>query len=103
MKIDKRKIITDRWYQNNKEKIALKNKKYYENVIKLNTKKYTEHLKQYQKDYYINNLDKIKQRQKDYYIKIKERKEKKKKKTTKKIITPTYNYADDGMVMLSFS
>ena len=105
---DKRKAITDRWYQNNKEKVALKNKKYYQNVTKLKTKKYTEYLKQYQKDYYIQNLDKIKQRQKDYYNKIKERKEKKikkkkKKKTIKNTITPTYNYADDGMVILSFS
>ncbi len=103
---EKRRAITKRWYDNNRDKVAVKNKKYYENVTKLNTKKYTEELKQYQKDYYIKNLDRIKQRQKDYYNKIKERKGKKekKKKSKKEIkITPTYNYDDDGMIILSFS
>jgi hypothetical protein len=122
--IKRRKAIHQRHYQKHKDEIAIKNKKYYEEVTKLK-KKNKDYNKKYYKDYYNNNKEMIRQKQKDYYKKNKERyveiyKQKvknngkgiklyshngfnKKNKWIKDPKPSTYNFTDDGKIILSFN
>jgi hypothetical protein len=99
---------------------------YYENVTKHKKKLNKNYNKDYYKDYYNNNKEMIRQKQRDYYQKNKERysllyKEKvknggkgiklyshnafnKKNKWIKDPPKPsTYNFTNDGKIILSFS
>jgi hypothetical protein len=127
--LKQRKAIHQRHYKKNKDKIAVKNKKYYQNVIKpkreLN-KVYSDLDKLYHQNYYNDNREEIRQKQREYYKQNKQKyidkyKEKvknggkgiklyshngfnKRNKWIKGSPKPsTYNFTDDGKVILSFS
>jgi hypothetical protein len=122
--LKRRKASMQKYNQKRKEQNAIKNKKYYEEITKPKNKLNNESMKQYHKDYYNNNKEEIRQKQKDYYKKNKERYVEIYKKKVKnggkgiklyshngfnkknKWIAPskpsTYNFTDDGKVLLSF-
>ncbi len=127
--LNKRKAIYQRHYKKNKDKIAVKNKKYYQNVIKpkrVLNKVYSDLDKLYHQNYYNDKKEEIKQKQKEYYQKNKQKFIEKYKEKVKnngkgiKLYTangfnkrnkwiksnpqpPTYNFDDEGRVILSFS